>query len=82
MEAEENLRKQIVASNLRRARQAAGISQEELGARIGVDRRQINQWECAHHEPRSRRLHEIAAALGVPLSYFYVEHPPEAEAAC
>lgn len=52
---------------LRRARERAGLSQNELARRVGLaagDR--ISRWERGEARPRSpRTLHNVARALGV-----------------
>jgi transcriptional regulator with XRE-family HTH domain len=52
------------AANLRRARSAAGISQEELGARCELHRTEISLLERAGREPRLATIVKLAGALG------------------
>ncbi len=33
-------------NNIRKARLAAGLTQEELGAKIGVSGQAVSKWEC------------------------------------
>lgn len=56
------------ADNLRRLRHDAGISQEELGARAGIQMADISRYEGAHRDPRLTTLDRLAQALEVPLS--------------
>lgn len=51
------------AANLRRARQAAGISQEELATRTEVHRTEISLLERGGREPRLGMMVKLAAAL-------------------
>ncbi len=62
---------------LRRAREHAGLSQNELARRTSVaDGHRISRWERGEARPRSPRiLHELAAALGVAPESLLV--PPE-----
>jgi transcriptional regulator with XRE-family HTH domain len=53
------------AFNLRRARHAAGITQEELGARCDLHRTEISLLERAGREPRLGTIVKLAGALGV-----------------
>ncbi|HEU4906669.1 MAG TPA: helix-turn-helix transcriptional regulator [Solirubrobacterales bacterium] len=53
------------AFNLRRARYAAGISQEELGERCDLHRTEISLLERAGREPRLGTIVRLAGALGV-----------------
>jgi transcriptional regulator with XRE-family HTH domain len=52
------------AVNLRRARQAAGISQEELAERCEVHRTEISLLERGGREPRLGTMIKLATALG------------------
>ncbi|WP_133478261.1 helix-turn-helix domain-containing protein [Cognatilysobacter segetis] len=58
---------------LRQARERAGITQQELGVRVGVDESvagpRINQYENGVHQPRQEMVLELANALGVPAAY-------------
>jgi len=51
------------AENLRRLRQAAGISQEELGSRAGIQMADISRYEGAHRDPRVTTVARLADAL-------------------
>jgi transcriptional regulator with XRE-family HTH domain len=53
------------AFNLRRARRAAGITQEALGARCDLHRTEISLLERAGREPRLGTIVRLAGALGV-----------------
>jgi len=48
-------------------RRAADLSQEELGNRMGVERRTIQRYENAVTDPRYADLLLLARALRVPL---------------
>jgi transcriptional regulator with XRE-family HTH domain len=58
----------MLAAALRDARQAAGLSQEELAARLGVHRMTVLRFEKGHFEPRPKMLAAWAHECGVPLS--------------
>lgn len=51
------------AANLRKARTAAGISQEELGNRCDLHRTEISLLERAGREPRLGTIVKLAGAL-------------------
>jgi len=51
------------ATNLRRARTTAGISQEELGNRCDLHRTEISLLERAGREPRLGTIVKLAGAL-------------------
>lgn len=48
-------------------RDQAGVTQEELGQRVGVTRQTIAAWEKGEREPSVLQLSRIATALGVSL---------------
>jgi transcriptional regulator with XRE-family HTH domain len=51
--------------NLRKARRAAGITQEELGFRCDLHRTEISLLERGGREPRLTTILKLAGALGV-----------------
>lgn len=72
---------QAVAWNLAWLRQVAGLTQEELGERIGWTNNQVSEAERSWNGKRTREfdaqeLAVIALGLGVPLSALFL--PPEA----
>jgi transcriptional regulator with XRE-family HTH domain len=52
------------AANLRRAREAAGISQEELAERCELHRTEVSLLERGGREPRLGTMIKLATALG------------------
>ena len=56
------------ASLIREARLLAGLSQGELGARVGKDRAQIARWERGSVRPSFETLREIVRACGYELA--------------
>lgn len=71
---------------LKQARQHIGISQKELGVRIGMDESsasgRMNHYEKGRHVPDVDTLRKIAKELNVPLNYFFCEDDLSAELAC
>ena len=53
---------------IREARLLAGLSQSELGSRVGKDRAQIARWERGAVEPSFETLRELVEACGFELS--------------
>jgi len=51
------------ASNLRRARKAAGVSQEDLAERCEIHRTEVSLLERGGREPRLGTLVKLAVAL-------------------
>jgi transcriptional regulator with XRE-family HTH domain len=73
---------QVVAWNLAWLRRAAGLTQEQLGERIGWTGAQVSEAERSWNGKRVREfdaqaLTSIAIGLGVPLSALFL--PPEGE---
>lgn len=62
---------------LKKARQTLGITQLELGVRIGLDpsnaSARMNQYETGKHTPDYKMLKKIAGELGVPVPYLLCE---------
>jgi transcriptional regulator with XRE-family HTH domain len=70
----------ITAFHLKRLRADAGLSQPELAARLGVDRRHVSRWERAEKQPTCARICEMADIFGCNPGEFYVV-PEELKAA-
>ena len=62
---------------LKKARKAFGITQLELGVRIGLDpgnaSARMNQYEAGKHAPDYTMLKKMADELGVPVPYLLCE---------
>jgi len=54
-----------------------GLSQSELGAAIGVTFQQVQKYERGTNRVRASMLESLAAALNVPITYFFGGHPQE-----
>lgn len=65
---------------LRERRLALGISQERLGALLGVTYQQVQKYERGANRIGSSRMHDLCRVLGVRASYFFDE-PEAVEAA-
>src|SRR4051794_3462860 len=66
-------------AELAKARRAAGLTQEELAHRLGVDRSTVGRWEAGTVDPTLRARRELADALGVdPVALAgLLDDPPE-----
>ncbi len=77
-----NLRS-IFAKRLKQARLALGISQRELGKRIGLSEEvvssRITRYELGTSEPDFATANELAKELGVPLAYLLADNDTLAE---
>lgn len=65
----------VFGARLRLARLAAGLPQDKLGVRAGLDEgtasARISRYESGIHEPSVSFANRLADELGVPLAYFY-----------
>jgi len=59
-------RSREIGERLRAGRRNAGLTQVQLGERVGRDHRTIHRWEYAERIPNLVDLLLIADALGVP----------------
>jgi transcriptional regulator with XRE-family HTH domain len=57
-----------LARRIRAAREAAGLSQTEVGVMIGVSYQQMQKYEHGRNRLSVGRLIRIATALGIPAS--------------
>lgn len=62
-----------VGARIRQRRSWCKLSQEKLGTRLGITFQQVQKYERGANRIGASRLFEIAAALGVTVSYFYEE---------
>lgn len=67
----------VFARRLRFARERAGLTQRDLGRRIGMKDEtaspRINQYETGTHMPRYETAKAIAKELKVPLPYLFAD---------
>ncbi len=59
----------VVASRIREARLARGLSQSELAERVRVSQPTIAHWEQGAHAPRQMAMSRLAEALGVSAAW-------------
>lgn len=52
---------------IRSARKASGLTQEQLGERLGVTKGNVSAWENARHEPSFAQLQQISEISGMAL---------------
>ena len=64
-------------SRLNRLRKDAGLTQAQLGGRIGVTAKAVSQWENGRTEPALSLLGKLADALGVTLEVLLQTAPQE-----
>src|SRR5437879_10414804 len=65
----------VIAKRLKEARTRAGLSQKQLGVKVGIDEfsasPRINQYERGKHTPDYSTVERIAKVLKLPTPYFY-----------
>lgn len=57
--------RKLIGDNVKRARIAAGMTQEELAERSGFSQQYISGVECGRRNPTIVTIYELAQALGV-----------------
>ena len=67
---------EVFAANLRRARLEAGLTQEQLSARSGVDLASVGRVERATRDPGVRVIARLAKGLGVAPADLMRDVPP------
>jgi putative transcriptional regulator len=60
-------------SRLRELRSEQGLSQAELGGRVGVSRQAINLVENGKHDPSLSLAFAIARVFGMPVEAIFME---------
>lgn len=68
--AERNYYRRIFAERLKAARKAAKLSQDKLGARVGLNQGNISDYENMLYEPNLMIQVKLAKALNKPLDWF------------
>ncbi len=72
-----------LSRRLKEARRRKGISQEQLGIRVGLDpasaSARMNRYELGKRVPDFELVERLADELGVPASYFYASDEQEAD---
>lgn len=56
---------------LRRRRRLLGLTQQQLGDRVGIRFQQVQKYECGANRISAARLWELAEALETSVAYFY-----------
>lgn len=62
-----------IAAKVKEAREAAALTQQELGDRIGITSQQISRYERGANSVPMKQLRRIAEETRQPLSYFVAE---------
>ena len=70
-----------VGGRLRQRRTLLGLSQGEIGARLGLSWQQIQKYERGTNRIGASRLYRLSKILGVSVTYFFEDMPMEVAAA-
>jgi transcriptional regulator with XRE-family HTH domain len=62
---------QHVGGQLRLRRAQAGLTQTELGSKVGLSFQAVQKYESGENRISASRLYQLARILDVPLSYFF-----------
>ena|ERR1051325_2384816 len=65
----------MVGQNIRLHRERCGLTQTDLGRRVGVTKQQIQKYELGVNRLSPDRLNQIALVLGVPLVTLFEGNP-------
>jgi transcriptional regulator with XRE-family HTH domain len=68
-----------IGLRIRTLRLERGLSQAELGEKLGVSFQQIQKYEKGVNRVSAGRLHRVAESLGVPVTFFYAGFSGEKE---
>lgn len=58
-----------IGTRIKDTRKKAGLTQDELGAKLGIGKSSISEWESNKRSPDFDKLEEMAAILGVSFHY-------------
>ncbi|MFE1574407.1 helix-turn-helix domain-containing protein [Comamonas odontotermitis] len=74
---------ETLPTRIKEARIRAGLSQEQLGIRVGLEPEsastRMNRYELGKRTPDFGLMERIAAELDLPTTYFYSANDDEAE---
>lgn len=64
-----------IGTNIKRHRQAMGLTQDKLGEKIGVTGKAVSAWELGAKIPRMNSIQRMAEVFGVSKSVLVDDHP-------
>ena len=67
--------KSVIAKNITQLRQAAGMTQSELGEKLNYSDKSVSKWERAESIPDVAVLKQLADLFGVKLDDLLREEP-------
>lgn len=66
---------------IKQARERKGLSQAEVGRRLGVSKNAVNMWEAGANGPARKRLQDLADLLEIPPDLLLTDDAPPPETA-
>ena len=66
-----------IGEKIKSLRKARGMTQTELGERVGVQKNAVSKWECGRVDVPTPTLKTLAAIFDVPLSALLEEEAPQ-----
>jgi transcriptional regulator with XRE-family HTH domain len=66
-----------LGSNIRRLREAQGMSVRQLGVRLEIDHSAVSKWERDIARPREEAMTQLASVLGVTEAELHADHRDE-----
>lgn len=70
----------MIGWRLRIRRRLLGMTQKDVGQKLGVTPQMVHKWETAQGTLYAATLHGLAKALGVEPGYFYMDAEPAPQA--
>lgn len=67
-----------IGMRLRQRRWLLGLTQQQLGERVGIKFQQVQKYETGQNRISASRLWELARAVDVPIAYFFEGLGPNA----
>ena len=68
-----------IGDAIRARRERTGLTQESLGALLGVQPDLVDEWEWGEAAPEPAQAHGLAVILGLPEGALFPEGPPDGE---
>jgi transcriptional regulator with XRE-family HTH domain len=66
----------LIGRRIRTRRRLLGLTQKDIGQRLGVTPQMVHKWESAQGTLYAATLHDLARALGVKPDYFFADAEP------
>ena len=68
-----------LGQRIQELRKGAGLTQEQLGARVGVTRQAVSKWENGTSDPSTSNLCALAKLYGIPVEELLHETQEKSE---